>query len=73
MSIPKTIHYVWIGGKENIPAKDQEYIAGWRKLNPDFRIRIWDEKAIDLKKYGELFFIDTVFDFSHNNFRGKKW
>ena len=29
--------------------------------------------SIDLKKYGELFFIDTVFDFSHNNFRGKKY
>jgi glycosyltransferase involved in cell wall biosynthesis len=27
----------------------------------------------DLRKYGELFFIDAVFDFSHNNFRGKKY
>ena len=51
MSIPKTIHYVWIGGKENIPEQDLKYIEGWRKLNPDFSIRLWDEKAIDLKKY----------------------
>ena len=50
MSIPKTIHYVWIGGKENIPEQDLKYIEGWRKLNPDFSIRLWDEKAIDLKK-----------------------
>ena len=51
MSIPKTIHYVWIGGKENIPEQDKKYIEGWRKLNPDFSIRLWDENAIDLKKY----------------------
>ena len=29
--------------------------------------------SFDLRKYGELFFIDIVFDFSHNNFRGKKY
>ena len=28
---------------------------------------------MDLKKYGELFFIDTVFDFSHDDFKGKKY
>ena len=27
----------------------------------------------DLKRYGELFFLDTVFDFSQNNTRGKKF
>ena len=27
----------------------------------------------DLKRYGELFFLDVIFDFSHNNFRGKKY
>ena len=27
----------------------------------------------DLKKYGELFFIDIVFDFGNNNFKGKKY
>jgi len=27
----------------------------------------------DLKKYGELFFIDTVFDFSLDHFKGKKY
>ena len=29
--------------------------------------------GFDLRKYGEIFFIDIVFDFSHNNFRGKKY
>ena len=29
--------------------------------------------SFDLRKYGELYFIDTIFDFSHNNFRGKKY
>ena len=27
----------------------------------------------DLKKYGELFFLDAFFDFSHENFQGKKY
>ena len=29
--------------------------------------------GFDLRKYEEIFFIDIVFDFSHNNFRGKKY
>jgi glycosyltransferase involved in cell wall biosynthesis len=27
----------------------------------------------DLKIYGELFFLDSIIDFSHNNFKGKKY
>jgi hypothetical protein len=26
-----------------------------------------------LKKYGELFFLDTIFDFSHDSIKGKKY
>ena len=50
MAIPKKIHYVWLGDKP-LPAKDAEFIKGWQKLNPDFEIRHWTEKDIDLKKY----------------------
>ena len=50
MAIPKIIHYVWCGTKP-IPAADQKYIDGWQKLNPDFTIKRWSEKDIDLKKY----------------------
>ena len=50
MAIPKIIHYVWVGTAP-IPEQDQKYIEGWKKLNPDFEIRHWSEKDIDLKKY----------------------
>ena len=50
MAIPKVIHYVWCGTKL-LPKEDQEYIEGWQKLNPDFKIKRWSEKDIDLKKY----------------------
>ena len=50
MAIPKIIHYVWCGTK-SIPEQDQKFIDGWQKLNPDFKIKCWSEKDIDLKKY----------------------
>lgn len=50
MSIPKQIHYVWVGPKP-IPATDQAYIEAWQKLNPDYKIKKWDEHKIDHSKY----------------------
>ncbi len=50
MPIPKKLHYVWLGNAP-LPEIDAKYIAGWEKLNPDFEIRRWTEKDIDLKKY----------------------
>lgn len=50
MSIPRKIHYVWLGDQP-LPPKDEEYIKDWQRLNPDFEIRRWTEKDIDLKKY----------------------
>ncbi len=50
MAIPKIIHYVWCGTAP-IPEQDQKYIEGWQKLNPDFKIKRWSEKDIDLDKY----------------------
>lgn len=50
MAIPKKIHYVWVGTAP-IPEKDQKFIKGWKKLNPDFEIKRWTEKDIDLEKY----------------------
>lgn len=50
MAIPKKIHYVWLGEKPISPT-DAGYIAGWQKLNPDYEIRHWTEKDIDLTKY----------------------
>ncbi len=50
MAIPKKIHYVWLGDKP-LPEKDREYIEGWQKLNPDFEIKLWTDKDIDLERF----------------------
>ncbi len=50
MSIPKKIHYVWVGTAP-IPEQDQKHIKQWQALNPDFKVKRWTEKDIDLKKY----------------------
>ena len=38
-SIPKNIHYIWVGGTLGEIQKD--YIKIWAKLNPDYKINIW--------------------------------
>jgi len=50
MPIPKTLHYVWLGGIP-FPKQYEKYVKQWQKLNPDFKIRLWTERDIDLKKY----------------------
>ena len=50
MSIPKKIHYVWVGTAP-IPEQDQKFIAQWQKLHPDYEIKRWTEQDIDLEKY----------------------
>lgn len=65
--IPKIIHACWFGDAP-IPEEHQAYIEGWKKIHPDFEIKIWTEKefakyyddsvfvkeAIELKKYAFL-------------------
>ena len=48
MAIPKKIHYVWVGTAP-IPKQDQKYIKQWQKLHPDYEIKRWTEKDIDLE------------------------
>ena len=42
--IPKIIHYCWFGRKDK-PKEVEENIANWRKMNPDFVIKEWEECA----------------------------
>lgn len=46
--IPKIIHYCWFGGK---PLSDTNLkcIESWKKFNPDFEIKKWDETNYELK------------------------
>ena len=50
MPIPKTLHYVWLGGVP-LPEEDQKFIDGWKKLNPDFEVKHWSENDVDYSKY----------------------
>ena len=47
MSIPKVIHYVWVGGKP-LPSFQQKCIASWRKHLPDYEIKEWNEQNFDI-------------------------
>ena len=44
--IPKTIHYVWLGGSEISP-ETKEFIKTWKKNMPDYIIKRWDEDSFD--------------------------
>jgi len=46
--IPNIIHYCWFG-KNPMPAKQQKYIAGWKKLMPDYTFKCWSEKNINIQ------------------------
>lgn len=46
--IPKVIHYCWFGEKE----KSQDvinYIHKWKKFNPDYEIKEWNESNFNVK------------------------
>ncbi len=40
--IPKVIHYCWFGGNP-LPELAEKCIESWKKSNPDFEIKRWDE------------------------------
>ena len=44
--IPKTIHYVWLGGAP-LPDLAQRCVASWKKYCPDYEIIRWDETNFD--------------------------
>lgn len=48
MLIPAKIHYCWFG-RGTLPAKDQMYIEGWKKLCPEYEIICWNEDNFDTK------------------------
>jgi inositol phosphorylceramide mannosyltransferase catalytic subunit len=44
-NIPKIIHQIWLGGQ--VPEKYIKYIKSWRKFNPDWEYKLWQDKDID--------------------------
>ena len=47
--IPKVIHYCWFGGNP-IPAELQGYMSSWKKIMPDYEIKLWNEDNYDVNK-----------------------
>lgn len=47
--IPKTIHYIWLGGKPKSKLTEV-CINSWRRALPDYEIIEWNEKNLDLQK-----------------------
>jgi mannosyltransferase OCH1-like enzyme len=41
-TIPKIIHYVWVGGKPLTPLAER-CIASWRQYMPDYELKLWNE------------------------------
>ena len=49
MSIPKTIHYCWFGGKPK-PELAEKCIRSWKKYCPDFEILEWNEHNFNVSE-----------------------
>ncbi len=47
--IPRIIHYFWIGDNQ-MPEEYQKNIEGWKRLNPGYEIRCWNEDNYDFGK-----------------------
>ena len=48
--IPKTIHYIWFGGKP-IPDKFKAYMDSWSKFCLDYEIKEWNENNYDVNAH----------------------
>lgn len=46
MSIPKKLHYCWVGGGA-MPENNLRCLESWKKLCPDYEIVRWDESNYD--------------------------
>lgn len=47
MSMPKIIHYVWLGGGEKND-KIKHCMETWKKVLPDYEIKEWNESNFDI-------------------------
>ena len=45
----KIIHYCWFGPKP-LPKLAKKCIASWKKIYPDYEIKLWNEENVDLNE-----------------------
>ena len=60
--IPKVIHYCWFGGKK-YPSKIKKCIKYWKKVCPDYEIKLWNENNFNL----------NINDYVKEAYKEKKW
>lgn len=60
--IPKIIHYVWLGGNP-LPEYAKKNIESWKKYNPDYQIKEWNESNFDF----------NLSDYAKEAYSAKKW
>lgn len=46
--IPKIIHYCWLSGEE-FPKEIRKCIDSWKRILPDYEIKLWDTSNFDVK------------------------
>lgn len=57
--IPKIIHACWLGSAE-MPQVYKNYIEGWKKLNPDFEVKVWTDNDFEEYYDDSLFVRDCL-------------
>jgi mannosyltransferase OCH1-like enzyme len=61
--IPKVINQIWIQGIESIPKEFYDNHMLLKKSNPNYQIKLWDDKSISelLKnKYPKIYNVYTL-------------
>lgn len=48
--IPPKIHYCWFGPSP-LPRSQQKFIAGWRRLMPEYEFILWNEENAPANRY----------------------
>lgn len=56
--IPKVIHYCWFGGKP-LPRTARKCLESWKKVCPDYEIKLWDESNFDVRQHP---FVASAYD-----------
>ena len=51
--IPKKIHQIWLG-KKGVPKKSIKWMRSWKRFNPDWEYKLWDEENIKELKVSDF-------------------
>jgi len=64
MTIPRTIHIVWVGDESHCPDTN---IQTWRDLNPTFTVKLWGNEALRTTRWINAHHIEAM---AHREWNG---